>query len=206
MKKRIATVLLGAVLTVMLAVPSFAASGINAAEQRILDQFTNVVYSQNAVMQRSYTHANQYISEATNALIQVDLNEAACADLSQAISDVDTILTGNNITTHAQAREILPTILARVNATANLYGMNVTVDSNGFAYVTITVPVGPKTDGSASTQPAPAKKITTVASTGNPVKQTGFDLTVTMAAMVLLMAAFAGSVTYVFKNRSLVRY
>ena len=212
MKNRFTSLVLGLILVVAMSIPTFAAGGVNSNEQALLDSFTAVVTSQ----PMTYPKAGQYITEATNALIQVDLDAAACADLQKGIEDVAAILSSNSVGNGPAARSVLPQVLTRVNSVANKYGMNVSVvdargaANDGVATVTVTVPDGGNggsqggsgSSGSGSSQSGTTTK---VASTGKIVNQTGFDMTATMAVAVLLLAALAGSIVFISKKNLLAK-
>ena len=209
MKNRFTSLVLGLILVVAMSIPTFAAGGVNSNEQALLDSFTAVVTSQ----PMTYPKAGQYITEATNALIQVDLDAAACADLQKGIEDVAAILSSNSVGNGPAARSVLPQVLTRVNSVANKYGMNVSVvdargaANDGVATVTVTVPDGGNggSQGGSGSSGSGSGTTTKVASTGKIVNQTGFDMTATMAVAVLLLAAFAGSIVVISKKNLLAK-
>ena len=178
MKKVIALVITVAFI-VCAAFTAMAASGVSNDEQALLDKFSAFVTSWSAAHPGDEAVANQYIAEATNSLIQVDLDAAACADLSATIDKVEALSQQKGWKTNADAWADREAVLQIVNATANKYNMNVTLDSaTHYATVTITTPAGPTPGG--STRPA--------------VNQTGADMTATIIVIAALVAVFGAAV------------
>lgn len=190
MKKRFFALVLSLVLVFSSAVTVFAASGVNSDEQALLDKFSGVVNSWASVLSTSPKDggniANQYIAEATNALMQVDLSADACNDLSTTIDAVVGIIEKNGCATRADLKAALPEILQTVNATSQKYGMTVSVDtSTGYATVTITTEKGDKTEA---------------ASTKAAVNQTGVDFTATLGVIAAVIFVFAFGVFMIRKD------
>ena len=190
MKKRLFALVLSLVLVLSSAVTVFAASGVSSDEQALLDKFSGVVNSWASVLSTSPKDggniANQYIGEATNALMQVDLSADACADLSNTIDAVVAIAEKDGCKTRSDLKASLPEILSTVNATSQKYGMTVSVDtSTGYAKVTITTEDGKKSEA---------------ASTKDAVNQTGIDFTSTIAVVAALLFVFAFGVFMIRKD------
>ena len=190
MKKKLFALVLSLVLVLSSAVTVFAASGVNADEQALLDKFSGVVNSWASVLSTSPKDggniANQYIAEATNALMQVDLSADACNDLSTTIDAVVGIVEKNGCKTRSDLKASLPEILQTVNATSQKYGMTVSVDaSRGYATDTVTTEKGEKTE---------------VATNKQTVNQTGIDFTSTLAVVAALIFVFAFGVFMIRKD------
>ena len=156
--KRLISILLVAIMVVSLAISASAACGINKCEAALLAKFCGVV--------DNYAYINpglaaMYKNQAANALAKVDLDAAACADLSAGIDKVVGFAVSHGINTKEAARKALPIVLGMVNGIAGKYGMSVFVGPNGFVYVAIHF-CGPHND-----------KCDKLASTCKLVKQTG---------------------------------
>ena len=177
--KKIITLVIAVVSVFCMAFTAMAASGVSSDEQALLDKFSAFITSWSAAHPGDEDAANQYIAEATNALIQVDLDAAACADLAAAIDKVEALSKSKGWASNADAWADREAVLQIVNPTANKYNMNVTLDSaTHYATVTITTPAGPTPGG--STRPA--------------VNQTGVDMTATIVVIVALLAVFGTAV------------
>ena len=184
--KKVITLMIAAAAVFCLAFTAMAASGVSTDEQALLDKFSAFITSWSAAHPGDEAAANQYISEATNALVQVDLDAAACADLAAAIDKVEALSKTNGWASNADAWADREAVLQIVNPTANKYNMNVTLDSaTHYATVTITTPAGPTPGG--STRPA--------------VNQTGVDMTATIIVIAVLAAVF-GTVVVISRRRS----
>ncbi len=195
MKKRLLAVVLSLVLVFGSAMTVFAASGVNSDEQAMLDKFSGVVNTWASVLSTSPTDngniANQYIAEATNALMQVDLNADACKDLSNTIDAVASLLESKGCTTRSDLKAALPEVLSLVNGTSQKYGMTVSVDTaSGYAKVTIKTAEGKETEA---------------ASTKDAVNQTGVDMTATLAVVAAILFVFAFGVFVIRKDKLISR-
>ena len=195
MKKRLLAVVLSLVLVFGSAMTVFAASGVNSDEQAMLDKFSGLVNSWASVLSTSPADngniANQYIAEATNALMQVDLNADACKDLSNTIDAVASLLETKGCSTRDDLKTVLPEVLSLVNGTSQKYGMTVSVDTaTGYAKVTIKTAEG---------------KDTEAASTKDAVNQTGVDMTATLAVVAAILFVFAFGVFVIRKDKLISR-
>ena len=184
--KRLISILLVAIMVVSLAVSAAAAGGINKDEAALLAKFNGVV--------DTYAYLNvrlafQYKNQAENALAKVDLDPAACADLSAAIDNIVGYARTHGIDTIDAARRALPTILGMVNGVVGKYGMSVYVAFDGSVCVSINV------NGTADK----------AASTDKIVKQTGVDMTATYAVIGVLFVALVCGLAVVSKKNLLAK-
>lgn len=178
--KKIVSIVVVAMMVLSLALSAAAASGINKGEAELLEKFDKVVDGYSYINKGL---ADQYKNEAENALIKVDLDDAAVKALSDCMDEVVAYAEKNGINTVAAAKAAKADILAMVNAVANKYGINVSVGDNGQVSVTVN---GDK-----------------VASNSGLVKQTGADMTVTYAVIGALVIAFICGVAVVSKKNLL---
>lgn len=171
MSKKVLAAILVAAMTIMMAMPVMAASGLNSNEESLHATFAEKVRSQ-SWLGKSLT--NQYITEAENALTKVDLDAAACAELNSAIDAVMKILSDNNVTSLHEAKQYRQQYLDAVNPVAGKYNMRVELDAkSGIATVYV--------NGEAVTP----RRV---------VNQTGFDFTSTIAVIAALAAAALAAV------------
>lgn len=184
--KRLISILLVAIMVVSLAISAAAAGGINKDEAALLAKFYGVVDSYAYLSARL---AFQYKNQAENALAKVDLDPAACADLSAAIDAVVGYARANGINTVEAARRALPTVLGMVNGVAGKYGISVYVAFDGSVCVSLGV------NGTADK----------AASTAKIVKQTGVDMTATYAVIGVLFVALVCGLAVVSKKNLLVK-
>lgn len=219
--KKIVSILVAAVLVLSLAATAFAARGISADEEALLTKFKAAV---DEYAEYSPAHAAQFKNEAANALMKVDLDAAACADLAASIDKVsaaikevyDSVADAGVAATSKDAKrdcapasaakvdrvqlkvaaiKNAPRILAMVNDLVNKYGMNVSLSETLYASVSFTT-VSVSADGTATTS-------TDKVSNGGAkiVKQTGVDMTATYAvAAVLVVALVFGFAVVTKKN------
>lgn len=217
--KKIVSILLAAVLVLSLAATAFAACGITADEEALLTKFKAAV---DEYAEYSPSHAAQFKNEAANALMKVDLDAAACAELAACIDNVSAAIkevydsvgigstcvkVGTHTNTSVNQGDLLllkaaaiknaPRILAMVNDVVNKYGMNVSLSETFYATVTFTT-VTVNADGTTSTS-------TDKASNGGAkiVKQTGVDMTATYAVAAVLVVALVFGFAVVSKKNLL---
>jgi len=187
--KKLFAVLMVLMLSVLMAVPAFAADGVSTDEEALKAEFDAVVDKWVGKVGDKNGLQNQYKTEAANALAKVELDKAACDDLSATIKAVDALLESKKVANRSDLRNALPEVLSLVNNTANKYGMTVEVNNKrGDAkdgYATVTV----KING------------TTAAETAKPVNQTGFGLVQTVAVCGVVVALVAGAVITARKQR-----
>ncbi len=199
-RKFLTYIVLSLLLVLVSSTGVFAASGVSSDEQALLDKFSGVVTKWAGVVVSDDTKKtniqNQYISEATNALTQVDLDVAACDDLAATIDAVDSLLASKGVKNGADLRAALPDVVATVNATANKYGMTVSVvndasaANDGYATVKITTETGEKT---------------TAGGTKGAVNQTGFTYTATIIILSILALLFVACVVVTRKKNLISR-
>jgi hypothetical protein len=188
--KKIVSILLAAVLVLSLAATAFAADGINADEEALLVKFCAAV---DQYAEKSPAHAMQFKNEATSALMKLDLDAAACADLSAGIDKVVAYAEANGITTKAAAKDKAADVLALVNGLVAKYGISVSLSDTLYATVCFTAADG---NGAANTDKA---------SNGGAkiVKQTGVDMTATYAVAAVLVVALVFGMAVVTKKNLL---
>ena len=171
MRKGLLAVLMVALLTICAAFPAMAASGLDANEQTLYDYFEKQVKSKTWLGDKLTAN---YLSEAENALAQVELNAAACSDLKGAIDAVMKILNDNNVSSLQEAQKYHDEYLQAVNPVAGKYNMKVELDyASGVAKVYV--------DGKL------------VADTKDTVNQTGFGTMQTVVVSAVIAVAAAGA-------------
>lgn len=166
MKKKVFALMMVAVMTFLMAAPAFAASGLNSNEEELFSYWSTQVKSKTWL---GSALTAQYLAEAENALLQVDLDKAACDDLKGAVDAVMAILNNNNVQSLSEAKAFHDQYLSAVNPIAGKYGMTVKLDAKtGVATVIVNgKPVG---------------------DTSKAVKQTGFEFAQTAAVCIALIA------------------
>ncbi len=186
MKKRIIAIVLAMVMVCTSAAVAFAAENqVSADEQAVLDEFCTMVDERLGSIDSEI--ATQYKTEAEMALTKVDLDKTACEELSAAVKAVGKILDDNNATDKKTAAACLPEVLKTVNAVANKYGMDVSVNTlseKGLATVTI--------NGEPAVEPVKPN-------------QTGFDTTATIVVAALVVVALGAGFVVVTKKNLLVK-
>lgn len=209
MKKRIVTLLMALALVVAFGVPALAASGISTEEQALLDEFSAVLdkyvfpkqedypdikFSDYGKVAGTYDVKAQYLKVAKEALEKAEVTKDGAAKLSQAIKDVDALLTKTaggdpaKLDRHT-AIGVWPDAQKIVNTAAAPSGMSIDIEKDPkTGYITIKVET-PK--GTVSSSNAPA------------VKSTGFDATATYGVVAVLAVALLGGVAMIRRNHLL---
>ena len=207
MRKKILAILMGLAMSVMLISPAFAA-GLSSAEQGVLNEFSQELSYWRANAQLDDDHINQYYAEAESALTAIDLPDAGCAEYSDAIKQVHSMLVNANCKTPNDLWEHHGEMLSILNGIGAKYN-NLTVSVNATTkYATVTWDAAgsgsttPGTSGSTSGSSSTSGKTTTVASTSKVVKQTGFGVAQT-AGVVVIAAATLGVAFVVARKKQL---
>ncbi len=186
MNKKFWTVLLALVAVLAMSMTAFAASGVSADEQALLDKFGGVVDKWAAAVEATGdSRVAQYKGEAENALTKVELDKAACDDLAATIDAVDKLLTDKNVKTKADLKAAADEVVALVNKTSQKYNMTVQLSAKEEAKVLIGNDVA--------------------ASNKGLVNKTGADLTATAVVVLILAAAFATGLVLVRRQRTAAR-
>lgn len=179
MKKLVGAVLVGA-MTLAMSVTAFAATGVSADEQALLDKATakakelGVDTNASAQYKQYYAQAEQFL--ASNELTAEQTKELA-ASVDEAAATVKKEM-------DAQGATKLGDLKANTDLVKSLESKVVSQVKTAAAKVGITISVD--ASGNYTATAGDAK----VADSSNPIKQTGFDLTAT----VVVAAAFVGAV------------
>lgn len=188
MKKKFTAFLICLCMSLSIAVPSMAADGINAHEQALLNGFISNIYALAAEHDSIANVAAQYISVATNVLMQVDLDAQACADLTAAMNAAVAMVNEGEWESAMSIASSSTSVLTTVNETTQEYGMTVGVDVGGNDYATVTFMTdqGEQTVG-GSTKP--------------PVNQTGTDVSAAASAASALLVLFLSGLFLAFRKK-----
>lgn len=181
MKKKIVAVFMALAMTFAVVTPAFA-SGVSSGEQGIIDRMVTIMNSLDFIKNDSSSPVGYYEGQATSALSQVDLSDAAIADFNALLDELATYVTKYG--SYADVKADLANLVAKVNNVANKYGINVVINSYTKKGVSATV------NGK------------TVASSKSSVNQTGFGLAQT-AAIVAGSAAVLGGAFVVARKKQL---
>lgn len=181
MKKLVAAALAG-VMTLAMSVSVFAATGVSAEEQTLLDKATKeaqnlgVDTNASAAFKEKYAEAEKYL--AANDLTAEQIKEANVA-IDDAVVIMKDEMTAQGVTKLGDLKEKLSLeqlealetkVATKVSDDMAKVGIKITLNANGY------------TISDAAGQP--------IVDSSNPIKQTGFDLTAT----VVVAVAFAGAV------------
>lgn len=197
MKKKIVAFLATLTMCFSMVTPAFAAS-LSSGEQKVLKHFDEVLqYWVEATKDSkghefNEEHRKQYFTEAENALLALDLTDAACDEFYAVVDEVNQVFKDAGCKTREELWACYPKIIDKINSVGKkYYNLHVTVEDkyegevNGhWAKVTYEVP---SNNGSGT-------KKSTAASTSGVVKQTGFGLgqtaVVAVAAATMLVGAY----------------
>ncbi len=160
---------------------AYAATGVSAEEQRILDRLSAGVSLNGTVVQVPAEYYNMAVTELTNNAVDLTTDK-----VDSIIGNIDAaeaeIATDSSITSLADLKtsDKLNTIISYANTAANTANPNLTsvVDASG------NVSIVDKSVGTGSS--ATASSAGTVAESGSIIKQTGFDLTQSVIVMLSL--------------------
>ena len=190
--KKIITMMMALVLTFGLAVPAFAANEITANEQRVYDSFVAVVNKWFSFDQKSKDRGNQFKRKAEKALLVANLNKAACDDLQACVDRVAAFIADKNPQSSSDLKAISGDVLAMVNATANKYGIKVSLSSDRYADVKMIC------NGKYTS----VDDIGQGGSSGGSgcIRQTGYDLSATVVVAAMLVAAVGACFVVVGKK------
>lgn len=180
--KKIITMVMALVLTLGLAVPAFAATGITAKEQKLYDSFAAVVDKWFGFNQKSLERGNQFKSVAYRALMVKDLDKAACDDLQACVDRVAAFIAEKNPQSASDLKKISFDVANIVDETASKYGFKVTLNNDRWSDVQIVW------NGKWMS----VDKIKIV--------QTGYDLTATVVVAAMLVAAVGACFVVVGKK------
>jgi len=190
--KKIITMMMALVLTFGLAVPAFAANEITANEQRVYDSFVAVVNKWFSFDQKSKDRGNQFKRKAEKALLVAELNKTTCDDLQACVDRVAAFIADKNPQSSSDLKAISGDVLAMVNATANKYGIKVSLSSDRYADVKMIC------NGKYTS----VDDIGQGGSSGGSgcIRQTGYDLTATVVVAAMLVAAVGACFVVVGKK------
>ena len=190
--KKIITMMMALVLTFGLAVPAFAANEITANEQRVYDSFVAVVNKWFSFDQKSKDRGNQFKRKAEKALLVAELNKTTCDDLQACVDRVAAFIADKNPQSSSDLKAISGDVLAMVNATANKYGIKVSLSSDRYADVKMIC------NGKYTSVDDIGQGGSSGGSGG--IKQTGYDLTATVVVAAMLVAAVGACFVVVGKK------
>ncbi len=178
MKKLVSAIVVGTAALAM-SVTAFAATGVSAEEQALLDKATakaqevGVDTTASAQFKQYYAQAEQFL--ASNELTAEQATEMSAA-IDEATETVKTEMKAQGVTNLGDlkantdlVKNLENKVVAQVKTAAEKVGINISVDASG----NYTASIGD----------------TKVADSSNPIKQTGFDL----IATVVVAAAFVGA-------------
>ncbi|MEG0722299.1 MAG: hypothetical protein RR446_11210 [Lachnospiraceae bacterium] len=192
--KKIVAIAVAGVMMMGLSMTAFAASGISATEQKVLDKATSAKsgFTMTAAQSARFDDA---VAQARNYLKgdSVDLTEEQVGTIISSIDDavaaVKNVAPSGDITglSAAQLKPLASTVASILQKGANAAGINVTVHANG------TATFNSKDSGK------------TVASTAKTVKATGMSMNGTIAIMVMLVTALGGCAVVAKKKHLFVQ-
>lgn len=190
MKKRLLAIITILAMAVAFAVPTFAANGISAKEQVLLNKFkAGVVLDDGTVV----TPNPRYITQAENWLIKDDLTDEEIKLLSDTIDKLAVIVKQENFHNIYEIRvsDRYDEIVLMIQAACRKVG-----------YIVV-----PKIGGE-SLNPEPGIKPIGDNGKGTEIditpstkpKQTGFDMTATVVSVIALIAVLSGSAVIINKK------
>ena len=164
MKKKFFALIAVLVFAVAFAVPAFAASGITAAEQALLDEF-KAGYVVDGV---KVVPPARYVATAEKALMERDLSEAQVSEIKSVMRSVFAEMKENKLTTGS---EIL--------SYSNYKGLVSKIQKLAKKYDYVAEPLG--------------VTLAPVGGKGGTIKQTGFDMSATIVIALASVLALGGS-------------
>ncbi len=182
MKKKLLAIIAAMSMAVAFALPAFAAGGISAQEQELLNKFKAGV----VVDGKTITPPQKYIAQAENYLKNDDLTADEISKVSATIDKVYSTMKDEGITSLSElkASSSYNSLLSEVKNVASSLGYTVSVGANGF---TVTTPGGSTVGGGSSIKP----------------NQTGVDMTATVVSVIALVAVLSGSAVVIGKKNLL---
>lgn len=173
----------------------FAASGISAEEQQILNRLKAGITVNGVVKQVPAEYYNMAVTELTNN--GADLTADQVKTIIGDIDSAQTVISSDaNIKSLKDVRnsDKFSTIVAYANAAANVANPNLTsiIDVSGSVKI-VDKAVGDGSGASATTS-------TTVAETGSIIKQTGVDLTQSAIVLISMAALMTACIFYANKK------
>lgn len=186
MMKKVTSLVLAGAMTLAMSVSAFAATGISAEEQKILD--TAAVKAAELGVSTSSAQYQKYYSQATTYLQQNDMDatqiNGALTAMDQATAEAKAAMQEAGVTSLLDLDKDKLTSLTSTCATTiqkelDKAGIKVQVSADG----TVSFTENKKTDDGV--------KNNTVVNTGSVIKQTGSDMTATAAVAVAVVGAVA---------------
>lgn len=190
MRKRLLAIIASLSLAVAFAVPAFAAKGISAEEQKLLNKFkAGVTLSDGTVVKPPAS----YITQAENGLMNDDLTAHDIKVLSDVIDSVYAKIKAEDLHSISEIRhsEKYDSIVKEIQAACKEVGYVVAPTVSGGGDVGNGALIKP-IDGSDKETEIDAK----------PLKpnQTGFDMTATVVSVIALVAVLSGSAVVIGKK------
>jgi len=187
MKKSFATICLALLLIMSTGVNVFAASGINADEQRVLDALSQSVTTQAGV---SLTLPSRYISQAKTFMLKdgVDLTASQCDQIIAKTNEAVALIAATSATRLLEIPlDVQSKFVEQAKGAASVIGLTLSYNA--------TTRESTVTDASGSI----------VATSGSTVKQTGTDFSSTFLIGGLLAVLILASGVYAKKSNLFVR-
>ncbi len=134
MKKAITVVLLALIAVVFVAVPVFAADGISAEEQALLDKYQAGREIEGVLV----TPMAQHVAEAEAFLLRNDLNAEEIQRIDTCMEECWQILEEEKVTAYTQMKNSprLPEVVEKVNALAHTFRGYIEFNpDNGFVVI-----------------------------------------------------------------------
>lgn len=193
-KKLVAAALAG-VMTLAMGVSAFAATGVSADEQALLNKATQkaqelgVDTNASEAFKTKYAEAEKYLAANDLSAEQI---KAADASIDDAATTLKAEMTAQGVTKLGDLKEKLDTkalealetkVATQVSDSMAKVGIKIAITANGYV---VSDPAG---------QP--------IADSTNPIKQTGFDLTATVVVVVAFVGAVAVCLVVASKRRFL---
>ena len=197
MRKKLLAFLSVFALVFSIAVPAHAAS-LSGAEQQVLDKFKGVLDYWEQTTDFDEDHVQQYYKEAERALLAVDLSDEACKEFEGVVDQVNQVFKDHNCKTRHELWECIDEILPMINNVgAKYYKLHVTVSG----HVPETFALGHCTGHWAEVTWEIDGQESTVATTGNIVRQTGFGLLRTVGVCVASLTVLCSAYGVAHKRR-----
>lgn len=195
MKKRLLAVITVLCMAVAFAIPTFAAKGITAKEQKLLNQFKAGVTLDDGTF---VGPPASYVSQAENWLIKDDLTDEEIKILSDVISSIYAQIKAHNLHSISAIRhaKCYNSLVKEIQAACRKVGY----------IVAPTISGGNDVENGALIKPLGGGSDTEIDVSTNPSSkplQTGFDMTATVVSVIALVGVLSGSAVIIRKKHLL---
>lgn len=182
--KKIAVAILTMAMVTASSVMAFAANGVSADEQKILDKLSSGV----TVNGTAVKVPAEYVNQAEKYLAANDVTADQVTSITSKIDDAYAVAKSENVTDLTKlSKDAKQKVLADAQAAAKVVGVTVTYDAKTGAITGKTADGSTVLTGSLKSDAASGS--TTAASSSNGViKATGFGVSATVAVAVALVA------------------